>query len=54
VKRLAAELVDGLSSLGNLAGAAAVAVHYLADLDNGVTLLTQAREWRQALQLAYK
>ncbi|DBA88250.1 hypothetical protein WJX77_011440 [Trebouxia sp. C0004] len=54
VKRLAAELVDGLSSLGNLAGAAAVAVHYLADLDNGVTLLTQAREWREALRLAYK
>ncbi len=54
VKRLAAELVDGLSSMGNLAGAATVAVQYLADLDNGVSLLTQAREWREALRVAYK
>ena len=54
VKKLAAELVDGLSSMGNLAGAATVAVQYLADLDNGVSLLTQAREWREALRVAYK
>lgn len=54
MKKLAAELVDGLSSMGNLAGAATVAVQYLADLDNGVSLLTQAREWREALRVAYK
>lgn len=54
VKRLAAELVDGLSSMGNLAGAATVAVQYLADVDNGVSLLAQAREWREALRTAYK
>ena len=54
MKRLAGELVEGLSSMGNLAGAAALAVQYLADLDNGVSLLTQAREWREALRVAYK
>ena len=54
VKRLAAELVDNLSSMGNLAAAATVAIQYLADVDNGVTLLTQAREWREALRVAYK
>ena len=54
VKRLAAELVEGLASMGALAGAATVAVQYLQDLDNGVSLLTQAREWREALRVAYK
>ena len=54
MKRLAAELVDGLSSMGNLAGAATVAVQYLADVDNGVSLLAQAREWREALRTAYR
>ena len=53
-KRLAAELVDSLSSMGNLAGAATVAVQYLADIDNGVSLLTQAREWREALRTSYR
>lgn len=54
VKRLAAELMEALSSMGNLAGAATVAVQYLADVDNSVSLLTQAREWREALRVAYK
>ncbi|KAL3149903.1 hypothetical protein ABBQ38_013268 [Trebouxia sp. C0009 RCD-2024] len=54
VRRLAAELVDSLSSMGQLAPAATLALHYLADVDNGVTLLTQAREWREALRVAYK
>lgn len=54
VRKLAAELVESLSSMGNLAGAATVAVQYLADVDNGVSLLTQAREWREALRVAYK
>ena len=54
VKRLAAELMEALSSMGNLAGAATVAVQYLADVDDGVSLLTQAREWREALRVAYK
>ena len=45
MRRLAGELVEGLSSIGNLADAAALAVQYLADLDNGVSLLPQAREW---------
>lgn len=54
IKKLAVELVDGLSSMGNLAGAATVAVQYLADVDNGVSLLAQAREWREALRTAYK
>lgn len=54
VRRLAGDLVDSLSSMGNLAAAATVVVQYLADLDNGVSLLTQAREWREALRVAYK
>ena len=54
VKKLAAELVEALSSMGAMAAAATVAVQYLADLDNGVSLLTQAREWREALRVAYK
>lgn len=40
--------------MGNLAGAATVAVQYLADVDNGVSLLAQAREWREALRTAYR
>lgn len=54
VRRLAAELVDSLSSMGQLAPAATLALQYLADVDNGVSLLTQAREWQEALRVAYK
>lgn len=54
VRRLAAELVEALTCMQHLPAAAALAVQYLADVDNGVSLLTQAREWREALRIAYK
>lgn len=54
MRRLAAELLEGLTGMGQLAGAASVALHYLADVDNSVSLLSQAREWREALRVAYK
>jgi hypothetical protein len=54
VKRLAVDLVEELTSLGHPADAAHIAVAYLADADNAVLLFAQARQWREALRIAYQ
>lgn len=54
LQRLAGDTVEQLTGNGALAEAAAVAEHYLRDADNAVLLLTRAREWREALRVAYQ
>ncbi|KAK9808650.1 hypothetical protein WJX72_001296 [[Myrmecia] bisecta] len=54
LRHKASEMVEGLAGMGRLADAAAVALDYLADVEAGVSLLTQAREWREALRVAYR
>ena len=54
LQRLAGDTVEQLTGTGALAEAAAVAEHYLGDADNAVLLLTRAREWREALRVAYQ
>ena len=54
MQQLAAELVDELTGMGHLADAATVAADYLSDADNAVALLSQARQWREALRTAYR
>jgi len=51
--RLAAEFADELASNAQPAAAAAVLLHYLGDVDNGVATLAGAREWHEALRTAY-
>ena len=54
LQRLASDTVEQLTGTGALAEAASVAEHYLRDADNAVLLLTRAREWREALRVAYQ
>ena len=54
LQRLAGDMVEQLTGTGALAEAAAVAENYLRDADNAVLLLTRAREWREALRVAYQ
>lgn len=51
---MAEEMVAGLSSLGQPAEAAAVALQHLNDVDGAVSLLAQARHWRSALHATYR
>ncbi|KAK9859824.1 hypothetical protein WJX84_001803 [Apatococcus fuscideae] len=52
--KMAEEMVAGLSSLGQLASAAALAMQHLNDVDGAVSLLAQARHWRSALHVSYR
>ncbi|KAK9849951.1 hypothetical protein WJX84_009719 [Apatococcus fuscideae] len=52
--RMAEDMVAGLSSMGQSAEAAAVALQHLQDVDGAVSLLAQARQWRSALHTAYR
>lgn len=54
VQRLAGEMLEELSGMGHSADAAALAADYLSDADNAVALLSQARQWREALRVAYR
>ena len=54
VKRLAVDLVEELTSLGQPSDAAHIAAAYMADSDNAVLLFAQARQWREALRVAYQ
>ena len=49
----AQQLADGLAAMGRLGDAAAVTAAYLGDVDGAVALLAAAREWREALRVAY-
>jgi len=52
--KMAEEMVAGLSSLGQLTSAAALAIQHLNDVDGAVSLLAQACHWRSALHQAYR
>ena len=52
MRDLAEELVDNLSGSSRLVEAAAIAAQHLGDADSAVALLSQAREWREALRTA--
>ena len=54
VQALAGEMVEELSGMGHPADAAALTAEYLSDADNAVALLSQARQWREALRVAYR
>lgn len=47
-------MMEELSGMGQSADAAALAAEYLSDADNAVALLSQARQWREALRIAYR
>ncbi|KAL4420046.1 hypothetical protein ABPG77_007485 [Micractinium sp. CCAP 211/92] len=52
-RRLAAGLADELSAIGRGAEAAAISLEYLKNVDSAVLLLAHAKEWREALRIAY-
>jgi hypothetical protein len=52
-QQLAHGLAEQLSSSGAAADAAVLLVQYLGDVDGGVAALVGAREWREALRVAY-
>ena len=54
MQALAGERVEELAGMGHPADAAALAAEYLSDADNAVALLSQARQWREALRVAYR
>lgn len=53
VRETAQQLADGLAAMGRPGDAAAVTAAYLGDVDGAVALLAAAREWREALRVAY-
>lgn len=52
IRELSEALLETLTESGSLVAAAHVASEHLRDGDTAVTLLSQAREWRDALRLA--
>ncbi|GAX74696.1 hypothetical protein CEUSTIGMA_g2144.t1 [Chlamydomonas eustigma] len=54
MQKLAVQVSDELASSGQPAAGAQVLLQYLGDVDNAVSLFTQAREWREALHTAYQ
>lgn len=54
IQLLAVQVSDELASMGQPAAGASVLLMYLQDVDNAVSLLTQAKEWRDALHTAYQ
>ncbi|KAG2445393.1 hypothetical protein HXX76_000015 [Chlamydomonas incerta] len=53
VQALAADVAEELAGGGQAADAAAVLLHYLADVDNAVRTYAGAREWREAVRVAH-
>lgn len=51
--RLASEVAAELAGTARPAEAAAVALEYLKDIPQALELLAQAREWREALRVAF-
>jgi elongator complex protein 1 len=50
---LARELAEQLQASGSGADAAQLLAQYLGDVDGAVAALVAAREWREALRVAY-
>lgn len=50
---LARELAEQLQASGSGAEAAQLLVQYLGDVDGAVAALVAAKEWREALRVAY-
>ncbi|XP_073315059.1 elongator complex protein 1 [Primulina huaijiensis] len=50
---LARELCEELQALGKLGDAAKIVLDYCGDINNGISLLVQAREWEEALRIAF-
>lgn len=50
---LARELAEQLAACGSAGDAAVLLVQYLGDVDGGVAALVAAKEWREALRVAY-
>ncbi|QHN79394.1 Elongator complex protein [Arachis hypogaea] len=53
VLHLASELCEELQALGKPGEAAKIALEYCGDISNGVNLLISAREWEEALRVAF-
>ncbi|KAK6933212.1 Elongator complex protein 1 [Dillenia turbinata] len=53
VLQLAYELCEELQALGKPAEAAKIALEYCTDVKNGISLLVTAREWEEALRVAF-
>ncbi|KAK6116222.1 hypothetical protein DH2020_050018 [Rehmannia glutinosa] len=53
VLQLARELCEELQALGKPREAAQVLLEYCGDVDNGVSLLVDARNWEEALRVAF-
>lgn len=50
---LARELCEELQALGKLGDAAKIVLDYCGDINNGISLLVRAREWEEALRIAF-
>ncbi|KAJ4830409.1 putative elongator complex protein 1 [Turnera subulata] len=53
VMQLAQELCEELQALGRPGDAAKIALEYCQDVKNGISLLISAREWEEALRVAF-
>ncbi|KAL1806070.1 hypothetical protein ACET3Z_029138 [Daucus carota] len=53
VIQLAHELCEELQALGKPGEAAKIAVEYCGDVNSGISLLISARDWEEALRIAY-
>ena len=53
LRRMAVQVSDELVSSGQPKEGAWVLLHHLGDVDNAVSLLADAKEWREALHLAH-
>ncbi|KAK9785260.1 hypothetical protein WJX73_010410 [Symbiochloris irregularis] len=51
---LAEDLLEDLTAMGRLRDAAVLSQQYLQDPDRAVDLLTQARDWREAMRVAWQ
>lgn len=51
--QLAHELCEELQALGKPGEAAKIAVEYCGDVNSGISLLISARDWEEALRIAY-
>ncbi|KAL8518812.1 hypothetical protein ACS0TY_009965 [Phlomoides rotata] len=50
---LARELSEELQALGKPGDAATIILEYCGDIDNGISLLVEARSWEEALRVAF-
>uniref|UniRef100_A0A5B6YQC9 Elongator complex protein 1 n=1 Tax=Davidia involucrata TaxID=16924 RepID=A0A5B6YQC9_DAVIN len=53
IMQLAQELCEELQALGKPGEAATIALEYCRDVDSGISLLVSARDWEEALRIAF-